>query len=51
MKVEITIGEAMLCQAVVCSDNKGFREMAKDEESELLPVGDAEKIDYPFNKG
>ena len=42
----LTIGEAMLCgQAVVCSDNKGFREMAKDEETALLfPVGDAEEM-------
>ena len=39
----LTIGEAMLCgQAVACTDNRGFREMATDGETALLsPVNDA----------
>lgn len=39
----LTVGEAMLCgQAVACTDNKGFREMAIDEETALLsPIKDA----------
>lgn len=42
----LTIGEAMLCgQAVVCTDNRGFREMAKDGGTALLsPVNDAEAL-------
>lgn len=42
----LTIGEAMLCgQAVACTDNRGFREMAKDGDTALLsPVKDAEAL-------
>lgn len=42
----LTIGEAMLCgQAVACTDNYGFREMAKGGETALLsPVNDAETL-------
>lgn len=42
----LTIGEAMLCgQAVACTDNRGFREMAKDGNTALLsPVNDAEAL-------
>lgn len=42
----LTIGEAMLCgQAVACTDNRGFREMAKDGETALLsPVNDIEAL-------
>lgn len=39
----LTIGEAMLCgQAVACTDNLGYQEMAKHNETALLsPKGDA----------
>lgn len=42
----LTIGEAMLCgQAVACTDNRGFREMAQDGITALLsPVNDAEAL-------
>lgn len=42
----LTIGEAMLCgQAVACTDNRGFREMAKDGDTALLsPVNDVEAL-------
>ena len=39
----LTLGEAMMCgQAVCCTDNKGYLEMAKNEETALVsPVGDS----------
>lgn len=42
----LTVGEAMICgQAVCCTDNDGYREMAVDNETALLsPVGDAEAL-------
>ena len=42
----LTVGEAMLCgQAVACTDNRGFREMAIDGETALLsPVKDVEAL-------
>lgn len=42
----LTIGEAMMCgQAVVCTDNDGYLEMAVPEENALVsPVGDSEKL-------
>lgn len=42
----LTVGEAMLCgQAVACTDNRGFREMAKHEETALLsPVKDVDAL-------
>jgi glycosyltransferase involved in cell wall biosynthesis len=42
----LTIGEAMICGcAVVCTDCKGYLEMAKNGENALVvPVGDAEKM-------
>lgn len=42
----LTVGEAMLCgQAVACTDNLGYREMAKHEATALLsPVGNAEAL-------
>ena len=42
----LTVGEAMLCgQVVACTDNRGFREMAKDGGTALLsPVNDAEAL-------
>lgn len=42
----LTIGEAMLCgQAVACTDNRGYKEMAKDKLTALLsPVGNAEAL-------
>lgn len=42
----LTVGEAMLCgQAVACTDNAGYKEMAKDGETALLsPVGNPEKL-------
>lgn len=42
----LTVGEAMLCgQAVACTDNRGFREMAIDGETALLsPVRDAQAL-------
>ena len=42
----LTVGEAMLCgQAVACTDNLGYQEMAKHEKTALLsPVGDAEAL-------
>lgn len=44
----LTVGEAMLCgQAVACTDNLGYQEMAKHEETALLsPVGDAQKLAF-----
>ena len=42
----LTVGEAMICgAAVVCTDNKGYLEMAKHEENALVsPVRDAEAL-------
>lgn len=42
----LTIGEAMICgAAVACTDNLGYREMAKDEETALLsPIKDSEAL-------
>ena len=42
----LTVGEAMLCgQAVACTDNRGFREMAIDGETALLsPVRDVQAL-------
>jgi len=42
----LTIGEAMICgQAVVCTDNPGYLEMAHDGKNALVaPVGNAEKL-------
>lgn len=42
----LTVGEAMLCgQAVACTDNRGYREMAKHNETALLsPVADAQAL-------
>lgn len=42
----LTVGEAMLCgQAVACTNNRGFREMAIDGETALLsPIKDAEAL-------
>lgn len=42
----LTIGEAMMCGcAVVCTDNKGYLEMAQDGVNALVsPVGDAEAL-------
>lgn len=42
----LTVGEAMICgQAVCCTDNDGYREMAIEGETALLsPVGDAEAL-------
>lgn len=42
----LTVGEAMMCgQAVCCTDNAGYREMAIDGETALLsPVGDAKAM-------
>lgn len=42
----LTVGEAMMCgQAVVCTDNKGYLEMAKDGYNALVaPVGDAQAL-------
>lgn len=42
----LTVGEAMLCgQAVACTDNLGYKEMAKDGETALLsPCGDVSKL-------
>lgn len=42
----MTIGEAMLCgQAVACTDNDGYKEMALDGVNALLsPVGDANAL-------
>lgn len=42
----LTIGEAMMCgQAVVCTDNKGYLEMAKDGYNALVaPVGDIQTL-------
>lgn len=42
----LTVGEAMLCgQAVCCTDNDGYKEMATHGETALLsPVGDAEAL-------
>lgn len=42
----LTIGEAMMCgQAVVCTDNKGYLEMAKDGYNALVaPVGDSQTL-------
>lgn len=42
----LTVGEAMLCgQAVACTDNLGYQEMAKHETTALLsPVGDPQAL-------
>ena len=42
----LTIGEAMICgQAIVCTDNPGYLEMAHDGENALVsPIGDADKL-------
>ena len=42
----LTVGEAMMCgQAVVCTDNQGYREMAIDGETALLsPVDDIDNL-------
>lgn len=42
----LTVGEAMMCgQAVVCTDNKGYLEMAKDGYNALVaPVGDSQTL-------
>lgn len=42
----LTVGEAMMCgQAVCCTDNAGYREMAIDGETALVsPVGDSEAM-------
>ena len=42
----LTVGEAMLCgQAVACTDNLGYQEMAKHEKTALLsPVGDSQAL-------
>lgn len=42
----LTVGEAMLCgQAVACTNNRGFREMAIDGETALLsPIKDANAL-------
>lgn len=42
----LPVGEAMICGcAVVCTDNKGFREMAEDGVSALMsPIKDAESL-------
>ena len=42
----LTVGEAMICGCgVVCTDNKGYLEMAVDGDNALVvPVGDSEKM-------
>lgn len=42
----LTVGEAMICgQAVCCTDNGGYREMATDGETALIsPVGDSDAL-------
>jgi glycosyltransferase involved in cell wall biosynthesis len=42
----LTVGEAMICgQAVCCTDNAGYSEMAEDGVTALMsPVGDAEQM-------
>lgn len=51
----LTIGEAMLCgQAVACTDNRGYKEMAKDKKTALLsptknPDALAKNIIYLIN--
>lgn len=42
----LTVGEAMICgQAVCCTDNEGYKEMAKDGETALIsPVGDSKAL-------
>ncbi len=42
----LTVGEAMMCgQAVVCTDNRGFREMAEHEVNALMvPVKDSRAL-------
>ena len=42
----LTVGEAMMCgQAVCCTDNAGYQEMAIDGETALVsPVGDSETM-------
>lgn len=42
----LTVGEAMICgAAVACTDNLGYREMAKDEETALLsPIKDSKAL-------
>lgn len=39
----LTVGEAMICGcAVVCTDNKGYLEMANDNNAMIVPVGNSE---------
>lgn len=42
----LTVGEAMICgAAIACTDNKGYKEMAINEENALLsPVGDSDSL-------
>ena len=42
----LTVGEAMMCgQAVVCTDNKGYLEMAQNNFNALVsPVGDSQSL-------
>lgn len=42
----LTVGEAMICgQAVCCTDNEGYKEMAIDQETALLsPIRDPESL-------
>lgn len=42
----LTVGEAMLCgQVVACTDNLGYQEMAKHEQTALIsPVGDPQAL-------
>lgn len=42
----LTVGEAMMCgQAVVCTDNRGYLEMARDGDNALVaPIGDAAAV-------
>ena len=42
----LTVGEAMMCgQAVVCTDNRGFREMAEHEVNALIvPIKDSQAL-------
>jgi Glycosyltransferase len=44
----LPIGEAMQCGcAIACTDNKGYLEMAKDEQTALVsPVGDSNSLAY-----
>ena len=48
----LTVGEAMMCgQAVVCTDNNGYREMAINYNNALVaPIGDVEQIALNIEK-